>query len=74
MADNRSVLRNPSVQPEPGLGEEIQRRAYEIYEQRGQGEGYALDDWLRAEKELRTQSHQRQPSSYSSPSSPNRAA
>jgi hypothetical protein len=69
MADNRSVLRNPSVQPEANLSEEIQRRAYEIYIQRGQVEGYALDDWLRAENELRTQSHQRQATSH-----PGRAA
>ena len=30
----------------------IQRRAYEIYESRGRGEGAALDDWLQAEHEL----------------------
>lgn len=67
MADNRSPLRNPSVQPEPNLNEEIQRRAYELYVQRGQAEGYALDDWLRAEGELHTEGDQRQPSSYSTP-------
>jgi len=71
MADNRSTLRNPSVQPEPNLSDEIQRRAYELYVQRGQSDGYALDDWLRAESELRPQRYQRQPSSNSSP---NRAA
>jgi hypothetical protein len=31
------------------LEEEIRRRAYELYEARGCQEGYALDDWLRAE-------------------------
>jgi hypothetical protein len=66
MADNRSVLRNPSVQPEPNLTDEIQRRAYELYVQRGQADGYDLDDWLRAETELRTPGHHRQPLSYSS--------
>jgi Protein of unknown function (DUF2934) len=30
----------------------IQRRAYEIYESRGRGDGAALDDWLQAEHEL----------------------
>jgi len=60
MADNRSVLRNPSVQPEPNLSAEIQRRAYEVYIQRGQEDGYALDDWLKADSELRTQTHHRQ--------------
>jgi hypothetical protein len=67
MADNRAALRTPSVQPEPNLAEEIRRRAYELYVQRGQADGFALDDWLRAEGELRTQGHQRQPSSYSTP-------
>jgi DUF2934 family protein len=74
MADNRGALRNPSVQVEANLDEEIQRRAYEIYIQRGQEDGYALDDWLRAEREIRAHGNQRQPSAYSSPSSPNRAA
>lgn len=31
--------------------EEIERRAYEIYEQRGREDGHALDDWLMAERE-----------------------
>jgi hypothetical protein len=34
------------------LEERIQVRAYQIYEQRGKGNGYALDDWLQAEVEL----------------------
>lgn len=32
--------------------EQIRRRAYELYEQRGRGDGFALDDWLQAESEL----------------------
>jgi len=32
----------------------IRRRAYELYEQRGKGEGRALNDWLRAEREIKT--------------------
>lgn len=31
---------------------EISRRAYEIYEARGNAGGGPLDDWLRAEREL----------------------
>jgi Protein of unknown function (DUF2934) len=50
--------RNPSVQPESNSSEEIQRRAYQLYLQRGGQEGYALDDWLKAENELRGQFHQ----------------
>ena len=32
--------------------QQIERRAYEIYLQRGGEEGRALEDWLIAEKEL----------------------
>jgi hypothetical protein len=32
--------------------EQIRRRAFELYEQRGRGDGFALDDWLQAESEL----------------------
>jgi len=31
--------------------EEIERRAYEIYEQRGREEGHALEHWVIAEQE-----------------------
>jgi Protein of unknown function (DUF2934) len=30
----------------------VRQRAYEIYEQHGREEGYALDHWLQAEQEL----------------------
>jgi len=32
--------------------EEIKRRAYEIYLERGEQPGRELDDWLQAEREL----------------------
>jgi hypothetical protein len=32
--------------------EEIRRRAYEIYRERGEQPGHELDDWLQAEREL----------------------
>jgi hypothetical protein len=32
--------------------EEITRRAYEIYLEKGGGNGHALDDWLQAEAEV----------------------
>lgn len=35
-----------------GLEEEIRRRAYEIWEDRGRREGKALEDWCRAEAEM----------------------
>ena len=34
------------------LEERIRVRAYQLYEQRGKRNGYALDDWLQAEAEL----------------------
>jgi hypothetical protein len=33
--------------------EEIKRRAYEIYRERGEQPGRELDDWLQAERELK---------------------
>jgi uncharacterized protein YegP (UPF0339 family) len=32
--------------------EQVRRRAYEIYEQRGREDGHKLDDWLQAESEI----------------------
>lgn len=33
--------------------DDIARRAYELYQQRGEADGQEVDDWLRAEAELR---------------------
>ena len=33
--------------------EEIRAQAYEVYVQRGRIDGYDLEDWLQAEKQLR---------------------
>lgn len=33
--------------------EDVERRAYELYEQRGGENGHDWDDWLAAERELR---------------------
>ncbi len=42
--------------PKPDLlsnaEERLRRRAYELYEQRGREDGFALDDWLQAEREI----------------------
>ncbi len=35
------------------LEEQIRRRAYELYVQRGSQSGSELDDWLQAEEEIR---------------------
>ncbi len=43
----------------PDLQEEISRRAYELYEERGREDGHAAEDWLRAEAEVRERHRQR---------------
>ena len=35
------------------IEQQIQQRAYQLYEQRGRREGHELDDWLQAECEIR---------------------
>ena len=37
------------------LQEQIRRRAYELYEQRGRDDGHETDDWLQAESEVTQQ-------------------
>jgi hypothetical protein len=37
------------------LQEQIRRRAYELYEERGRVEGYEHEDWVRAESEVLAQ-------------------
>ena len=37
---------------EPIQEKEVQVRAYELYEQRGKRDGFALQDWLKAEAEV----------------------
>jgi len=34
------------------IEERVRQRAYQLYEQRGRVDGFALDDWLRAEREI----------------------
>ena len=36
----------------PDLHEQIRRRAYDLYVQRGRENGHDLDDWLQAESEM----------------------
>ena len=43
---NRSRFRNRPSE------DEIARRAYELYEQRGKERGHDVDDWLQAERDL----------------------
>ena len=38
--------------PSMNLEEDIRRRAYELYELRGREDGFAEEDWTRAEREV----------------------
>ena len=42
----------PQTELPPLLYEQIQRRAYELYEQRGRQDGHHLEDWFQAQREL----------------------
>ncbi len=52
--DSRTEDRDESRHEQHELSrDDIARRAYGLYEARGREPGQDLDDWLRAEKELR---------------------
>jgi hypothetical protein len=42
----------PSLESPLDPQEQIRRRAFELYEQRGREDGHELDDWLQAESEI----------------------
>jgi DUF2934 family protein len=42
---------NQTTESASELQEQVRRRAYELYEQRGRNDGHELDDWLQAESE-----------------------
>jgi outer membrane protein TolC len=44
--------RSPKPARPNEIEERIRRRAYELYEQRDGVDGFALDDWLQAEREI----------------------
>ena len=56
--ESPELARPPEVPDEHGevravsVEERIQRRAYELYEARGQLHGHDIEDWLQAEEEL----------------------
>jgi len=52
MAQDPTKSNPADVVADPKLEEEIRRRAYALYEQRGRGDGHDIDDWLRAEADL----------------------
>jgi hypothetical protein len=50
MGDDRNAVENLAIQP---THEDIARRAYQLYEERGGEHGRDLEDWFQAERELR---------------------
>jgi hypothetical protein len=53
----QAITTQAAEKAEPSIGnaardEDIRRRAYEIYLERGEQPGRELDDWLQAEREL----------------------
>jgi len=43
---------NDTAHVHPGIEDEVRRRAYELYEERGRHEGFDQEDWARAEAEI----------------------
>jgi hypothetical protein len=51
----RLTTTNQTAGSTSDLQEQIRRRAYELYEERGRENGHDLADWLQAESEVRQQ-------------------
>ena len=54
ISNRKSFPRQVKMEPlhTEALMEEIRRRAFELYDERGREPGYAEQDWLRAEAEI----------------------
>ena len=49
----KKVDRRPDqIEKKPSIEQQIQQRAYKLYEQRGRTDGHDLEDWLQAEREI----------------------
>jgi hypothetical protein len=55
MARDPNTYTPANIVTDPNREEEIRRRAYALYEQRGREDGHDVDDWLRAEAEVTAQ-------------------
>lgn len=53
--DTAKVSTHPSVSVCDDLQSRIAARAHDLYVERGCGDGYALDDWIQAEREVFSQ-------------------
>lgn len=52
MARESTKRQTEKNETDPNREQEIRRRAYALYEERGREDGHDIDDWLRAEAEL----------------------
>ena len=52
MEASRGEERTAGAVGNPALDEEIRRRAYQLYVERGEEHGRDLDDWLQAKREF----------------------
>jgi hypothetical protein len=62
MATNprRTDEQRTNDEQKPSVGrDDISRRAYERYEERGREPGHDVDDWLEAERDVQRQSSER---------------
>jgi hypothetical protein len=50
-----STLAPPPTESASEVQEQIRRRAYALYEERGKTDGHDLEDWLQAESEVTQQ-------------------
>jgi hypothetical protein len=48
-----SRTKRVAIPEPPSVEQEIRQRAYELFEARGGEEGHELEDWLRAEEEIK---------------------
>lgn len=49
---HESIISGEEMTDESALRERITQRAYELYELRGREDGFDLQDWLQAEREV----------------------
>jgi len=52
MAKELTKKQTAKNETEPNREQEIRRRAYTLYEERGHEDGHDVDDWLRAEADI----------------------
>jgi DUF2934 family protein len=56
MAEKKEKVKSSAPNGSGPTEDEIRKRAYELYRERGDRPGNALDDWLQAEAELKLRS------------------